>query len=388
MAHTPVPDSPSEAASPRSVTPAGDAFRGAEARRLLSQHLMDWHEQPVGDDEVTGAFGADSLPAFRFAQARLEGRVRKVTLEPAFCHSADVALRAADLGFSGVVVQAALLHDVLEDTSKTAAELARATDDLRERFGPNVSQAAVLLTNRYQLLFKALHGKLRPDLPFDTRSARAYRAALEVLRWELPAELADRYSAELQRLGRFLEHEADVTRGAYIVKRDKKFRLSTWLERQVYRVYVGELTTEAAAQAGQCLESPAVVALVVKLFDTTDNIRTSEISNRLSLYKLMNKAESLLDATLAALPDAGSDAAAVWQRTTIPALSRLLQLRLVDQLRARQHAIRQHFAETRFAGLVGFLTEQAARLSQKYSVPAERLVEIERLEDLQKRREA
>ncbi len=374
MAPVPTPHASGESASDHP-----DAFRGAESRRLLSQHLMDWHEQPVADEDVVASLGEEALPAFRFAQARLEGRVRKVTLEPAFCHSADVALRAADLGYSSVAVQAALLHDVLEDTSKTVPDLARATDDLRARFAPAVTEAVELLTNRYQLLFQALHPKVRPDLPFEPRSARAYRAALDVLRWELPAETADRYAFEFERLARFLDQEADVTKGAYIVKRDKKFRLATWLERQVYRVYVDDLATRAAAQVSPAGGGPAVVALQVKIFDATDNIRTSEISNRLALYKLMNKAESLLDATLRAF--GALDTQDLGAEATVPALARVLQLRLVDQLEARQRALRTHFAETRLEGLLGFLTEQAGRLAQKYGVPAERLSEIERLED-------
>ncbi len=344
---------------------------------------MDWHEQPVGDAAVLDSFGPDALPAFRYAQARLEGRVRKVTLEPAFCHSADVALRAADLGFPPAVVKAALLHDVIEDTSKTVAQLAQHTDEVRADFDPVVAAAAELLTNRHQVIFKALRGKLKPKLPFDQRSAKAYRAALEVLRWELPAELAQRYAPEIDRLARFLEDEADVTTGAYIVKRDKKFRLSTWLERQVYRVYVADLAQQAAAQVEQALEAPAVVALIVKLFDTTDNIRTSEISNRLALYKLMNKVEGLLDTAAATIgAERPADASPAWRRTQIPTLVRLLQLRLVDQVEARRRAVGQHFAETRFGGLVGFLGAQAERLAKKYAVPADRVGDIQALQDV------
>lgn len=351
---------------------ANDAFTGAERIRRLSEKLMNWYEQPVNDQEIIDVLGQEALEPFRFAQQRLEGRVRKVTLEPAFCHSADVALRAAELMLGAPAIRTALLHDVVEDCSKNPRELADALSELQARFEARVSTAVELLTNRYKVIFSAILPKLRSDLPFDARSGKAFAAALEVLRFELPSSLSLRFENELTALARFFAEKADYVSGAHIVKRDKKFTLAISLERQIYRVYVDDIVARAAAER-HTADSPGRLALLVKLLDIMDNIRTSEISNRLSLFKLMNKAEATLDSAHALLELDSEDELFVH-------LVRLLELRLVDQLDARCQAVAQHFAETRFAGLVGFLREHSSRLANKYAVGEDRLAQIVRLQ--------
>ncbi len=356
-----------------------DSFRGSERLLHLSQRLMDWYEEPVSDQDIVEALGATILPAFRFAQERLQGKVRKVTLESAFCHSADIAFRAAALGLPDGVIQAALLHDVVEDTSKTLAQAAVVLDEIAATFGAEVATTVSLLTNRFSIAFAAVAQKVRPDMPFAPESGRAFQAALEVLRWELPPALRERFAHEIASLARFLADEADFTYGAHIVKRDRKFTLAVALDRLVYRAYIQDLVRTAAEDGHRAPSGPAVAALVIKLLDAVDNIRTSEVSNRLSLFKLVNKSEYLADALgkhLRETPVPKEGLAAC-----IGPLARLVELRLVDQLDVRRRAVAENFSETRFAGLVIFLAEHTERLRCKYDVPAARDERIDELEE-------
>lgn len=389
-----------------------DQFLGGDKLLRLSQRLMDWYEAPITDAEVADALGEALVPAFRYAQERLAGKVRKVTLEPAFCHSADVAFRAFSLGYPPMTLMVCLLHDVVEEVCRSIAEVPAVLADLSTRFPEQVVSKVALLTNRFQLIFQEVAPKLRADLPFEPRTSRAFRGALEALRYELPVEVARRFRSELDRLAVFFEGDHNWPSGAKIAARDRSFRVAKYLGRKIYRVYVDDLAKRAAAATLETGAGEPVTALVVKLLDLTDNIRTSEVSNRLSLYKLVTKAETLLDTVQTAflepltersqqrLPsgEPSLDTAATrrpsstqaerdrpaWDlaaRTTVPELHRLVRLRLVDQLESRRRAIDQHFAETRFASLVDFLAQQTARLMEKYDVPEGRILEIRALEE-------
>jgi guanosine-3',5'-bis(diphosphate) 3'-pyrophosphohydrolase len=70
--------------------------------------------------------------AFRWAAECHEGQTRKASRTPYFQHVAAVALVLARAGFDEDVVIAGLLHDVVEDTSATLA-------DVTARFGSVVA---------------------------------------------------------------------------------------------------------------------------------------------------------------------------------------------------------------------------------------------------------
>ena len=70
--------------------------------------------------------------AFRFADAHHAGQTRRGSNLPYTAHLSAVALILARLGFDEPTLAAALLHDVVEDTSATLAEVAI-------EFGPQVA---------------------------------------------------------------------------------------------------------------------------------------------------------------------------------------------------------------------------------------------------------
>ena len=359
--------------------PVLDNFSGAEGLVRLSQRLMDWYDAPISDQEIADVLGEDLIPAFRYAQQKLDGKVRKVTLEPAFCHSADVAFRAVELGYPKVVVASCFLHDVVEDVCKSIEDMPAALNDLARTFSPEVLHAVSLVTNRYQLIFKRMVPKVDARVGMDSRGVQAYRAALDVVWYELPADTIALFEEDFQRLGVYLDTEIDLTEAIKIAKRDRKFTLGNFLERRLYDLYVDDLVAHAANTALQTEGHEQVTALIVKFMDLIDNVRTSEVSNRLSLYKLVSKAESVLDRVQTGFLDlVPGDLAA---RTTIPTVHRIVQVRLVDQFKLRRRAVADNFSETRFASLVHFLAEHANRLAEKYNVPKERVPVIGQLED-------
>lgn len=80
------------------------------------------------------------LKARAFAEKAHAGTFRMGTGEPYFEHVARVATTLAELGFHKYVVAAAYLHDVIEDTAYTEADLAK-------EFGSDVSRLVAEVTN-------------------------------------------------------------------------------------------------------------------------------------------------------------------------------------------------------------------------------------------------
>jgi (p)ppGpp synthase/HD superfamily hydrolase len=97
--------------------------------------------------------------ALAFATKAHEGMFRKWSGEPYIEHPKRVAVRLSALGFGPEVIAAAFLHDVVEDTATTGAELAAA-------FGPAVAALVAEVT--------------KPIVPGGNRAARkaAFRAHL------------------------------------------------------------------------------------------------------------------------------------------------------------------------------------------------------------------
>ena len=84
--------------------------------------------------------------AYRFAEEHHEGQVR-LSGEPFIEHPLAVARILADLGLDTTTLQAALLHDTVEDTAVTV-------DELEEGFGPEVARIVDGLTKLDQVPFR------------------------------------------------------------------------------------------------------------------------------------------------------------------------------------------------------------------------------------------
>ncbi|MBH24589.1 MAG: hypothetical protein CMH57_09085 [Myxococcales bacterium] len=358
--------------------PVLDRFKGDDAQVRLSTKLMEWDEAPVTDQEIADALGEGAVEAFRYTQKKLAGNVRKVTGEPALCHSADVAIRAASLGYGERVIQACLLHDVAEDSSSGFAQLPEAFDDIGKRFSTELADDVALLTNRYQLLFQAAAEKVSRDIEPSQRGMSAFRSALDVLYFESGPELCSTFGREFYGVAQFLEKELDLTEAQIAYKRNRKFSLTRHLERRLYATYIKDMARDATEKANG---APRVAStpLIVKCVDIIDNVRTSEVSNRSNLYRLVRKAETIIDCVQEDFLD--QIPGEVARLTTIGPLHRIVQIRFVDQIKLRRRAVADNFSETRFAGLVRFLVDEGNRLTAKYMIPANRIEEVELLEN-------
>ncbi len=357
--------------------PVLDRFTGAEALVRLSEKLMEWDEAPVTDGEIATALGAGMVQAFRYTQEKLVGNVRKVTGEPALCHSADVAIRALSLGYGKEVVQACLLHDVVEDTSSGFAQLPRALDEIGARFSAELAQDVALLTNRYQLLFQSVAQKVSIKIQPTPRGLEAFRAALDVLYYESDQALVDGFDREFAGVAELLEGNIDLAEATEACRRDSKFSFAKFLEERIYTLYVEDIVRDAAERVIDSGGRPPV-PLIVKAVDIIDNVRTSEVSNRSSLDKLVRKAETIIDSIQVGFIDKVPREIAI--PSTVTALHRVVQIRLVDQIKLRRRAVADNFSETRFVNLVRFLVQEGNRLSALYQIPQNRIEVTESLE--------
>jgi GTP pyrophosphokinase len=123
----PAADAPVPASRPRRG-PAGRRGRGD------NRPLPVLRRELVG--ALAGGLAADDLDAvgraFDFAVVAHEGQLR-ATGEPYVTHPIAAALMLAELGLDAQSIEAALLHDVPEDTEYSL-------NDVEERFGPEVAQ--------------------------------------------------------------------------------------------------------------------------------------------------------------------------------------------------------------------------------------------------------
>src|SRR6516165_457557 len=129
------------------LAPGGqpNGARGAEdgqeqaLRELLAPLLAEFEEhRPEGDTEVI-------VEAARMAQRAHEGQFRR-SGEPYITHPVAVATIVAELGLDEQTVAAALLHDAVEDTGLTLA-------DIREQFGDGVAGVVDGVTKLDRLQF-------------------------------------------------------------------------------------------------------------------------------------------------------------------------------------------------------------------------------------------
>lgn len=365
--------------SDTTAIPVLDRFTGDHALVILSEKLMEWDEAPVTDQEIADALGPGMVEAFRYTQQKLVGKVRKVTGEPSLCHSADVSIRASALGYGTEVIQACLLHDVAEDTSSNFTQLPGALAEIAQRFSPELAWDVSLLTNRYQLIFAAASQKVRPNIEPTRRGLDAYRAAIDVLRWESRPELVETFGLEFASIAELLEGDAvDLDEAALLRERDSKYTFAQYIQQPLYALYIDDIVRDAVYRVTESGGAPPV-PLVVKSVDIIDNVRTSEVSNKSALDRLVRKAETILDAVQAGFIDVVPPK--VGFPSTIPALHRTVQIRLVDQIKLRRRAVADNFSETRFANLVRFLVDEGNRLNAKYNIPRNRIEVTESLEN-------
>jgi GTP diphosphokinase / guanosine-3',5'-bis(diphosphate) 3'-diphosphatase len=110
--------------------------------------------------------------AYAFAEAAHRGQRRKDG-RAFIAHPVHVARLLASRGYDEEVLAAALLHDVVEDTSVTLAEV-------RGRFGPRVAELVACVTENPALPLRERKRAYRDRLRRASQAARAICAADKV----------------------------------------------------------------------------------------------------------------------------------------------------------------------------------------------------------------
>src|SRR6188474_182295 len=131
---------PEVAPSPPSSEPAAPAKGGTGGRVAravqapFTRRALNAAERQVEEEILRHFPQADVAPvrtAYEFA-VEAHGEQRRVSGEPYVSHPLAVARILAELGLDPVAIQAALLHDIPEDTDYSL-------DDVEQRFGPEVA---------------------------------------------------------------------------------------------------------------------------------------------------------------------------------------------------------------------------------------------------------
>ena len=365
----PVPEPPPDNLDPSNK----DVFSGAEQVRRFSAQLAVGMGEDVNDEDIASVLGARAVKAFRYSLESLRGFVRRTTGEPAFCHSADIALRAVDLLYPDSVIEVALLHDTVEDRSKTLADCARRLAELEQLFGAQSARDVRHSTNSYSMILRGLEGKVPHNLPFEPSSKEVLREAIVAQQRELSPELQEMFAHEYSKLVDYFLPGVELAGGARKARVDRKYTVISELRLQSYRLFVEDIHDDARADDGFHDDT-----LVVKTLDLVDNLRTSEVANFGSLERILVKVETFLDCTFFLHDYVRAHPRAV---TTFIELYDYLKYSLVEQLMERKRAL-VFLADTRFAFLADYLMREVSRLQDKYKVVRPPVPELARLRDV------
>jgi hypothetical protein len=271
-------------------------------------------------------------------------------------------------------VTACLLHDTVEDRSRTLVDAARHLDDVEGRFGAEVARDVRVLTNRYTLVIEPAGRHIPRDLPFAEASVRQLRNGLELAWSDLPAEVRARFDYEFHQAFHWFLPRVDVGAGERVARVDRGYTVLHEVLLQAYHLFIEEIADDARSRGGENVESFHDTCLTSKSLDFVDNLRTTEVASWTALERISLKTEIFLDGTFF-LHDVAYQQNV---RTTFPMLYDYVKLHLIEQLAERRSALAQ-LVDTRFGYLAEYLVHQIARLQRKYKVGESRLEDLARL---------
>lgn len=351
-----------------------DRFPG---RSVLSDKLLRASGPSDFAGDVVQELGQEALEAFCYAQSCFEGTLRE-SGEPAICHTADVAIRVCDLSLPSCYVVSALLHDCVEDTSDTPADLVDGLNEIGERFGDEIRKDVRLLTNRYSIVVRHALRSLAAQgvkLGLNDESLNRLGAEIRMQRRLQPVEIQDALGHEYSKLASSLPG-MDLGAALEINRYNRRYNLTTEVGLQVYGLFVDDMVDDSKERRTQGNRKAFYDGvLAVKSMDAIDNLRTSAATEKLKLEKILRKTQMILDKSYhlheylrsCAEPDG-----------LFPLTYEMLKYTMVEQMIERKRAL-QNLADTRFSPLSEFMVEQISRLEAKYKIdksPPDRLREM------------
>jgi (p)ppGpp synthase/HD superfamily hydrolase len=345
-------------------------------RSVLSDKLLRDSLPADYENEVRAELGEQALPAFRHALECFQGQLR-ASGEPAICHTADVAIRAADLALPPSYIITALLHDSVEDTSDNPAEMVEGLADIGKKFGDTIRADVRLLTNRYNLIVRHAMKSLAARsvrLSLSEESLSRVAAEIRVLRRVQPPETQEELSHEYTRLARVMP-SMDISKALEISRFNRKYNLDTEISLQLYGLFIDDMVDDFKQRNSKNGPGFYDAVLVVKFMDAIDNLRTSAATERLKLEKILQKSQMILDKSFHLHEYLYQNNL---QNRLFPLAYEMLKYTMVEQMIERKQAL-QNLADTRFSPLSEFMVSQISSLETKYKIerpPPERLREI------------
>ncbi len=248
MAISPVPSKRSASAATEPSSPSTE--KRLERRRIgapvgFTPRALDAAERRLERELLIHHPNADTTrieAAYRFASEAHEGQ-KRASGEPYVSHPVAVAHLLAELGLDPIAVQAALLHDIPEDTDFSL-------DDLEERFGPEVAKLVDGVTKLSKFGSARTHEEQQAE-----NIRKMFLAMAEDIRVIL-IKLADRLH-NMRTLGALpLEKQQRIARQTSEIYAPLAERLGIWqikweledlafktLEAEAYRSLAGQLET-------------------------------------------------------------------------------------------------------------------------------------------------
>jgi hypothetical protein len=292
--------------SPLEDSAIRDRLSDREKRDILESQKssMYWLEyvvlnlrQSPTNKEISDTYGSESIKAYRVAERTFQGTWRGCG-NPTIAHTQDTAYRLKlSVGKNKRYMQAALLHDVVEDKSKSFREIEDGLERIVTDFGEEVAEDVDALTNKYSVLAKAIEKRTKLSKDDDIMRVKGkIHETLDQIEEETKRE------GLYQKYGRYIQEFRLMIRGTQkehwsnIRDRFHMFTLYDFLKFRSYDLYLEEIkkqTLERATKSDPYYDVP----LLVKLSDSIDNIRTTNPFDKRRFDKLVVKTESRIRLT-------------------------------------------------------------------------------------------
>ena len=209
-----------------------------------------------------------------------------------------IALKGED--YLKIAACAAILHDLLEDSSKSAAQIEERLAELEKKltqiggaeFAQQVCKFVYLLTNKYDRVQKMAQRQVANG----SSPIKSVEGALRAVRKELVADglqsyvkMADELLSDVEKMDAMADSLPSRLHGSYGSRMGSTKRLFDWLSFKAYAHYSRDLLYA-------CIENfssheTSDIPLLVKWLDGKDNIATMNFSNREKILRALAKAE-------------------------------------------------------------------------------------------------
>src|SRR3989344_3651598 len=266
--------------------------------------LGEWKEP--SDESIAAALGKDTLEFFHYSFYMLGRKKRKDCDHLAIAHSYDVALRVKNFmeqyGFheeqTRKAVRMALLHDVLEDSCSSLDDLLYMHIDLYHRFGEDVADDILLMTDHYPVMINELSENSLSEIGTKKKvdfekilqeSGDNLRRMTETIKQHnLNDVLTENYIESLITSLEAIDH-LRLKKPEYVTRDDFKD-----VKLNMYKLYTGNIISVSHGLLKDG-DPSFLVPLIVKAMDGIDNARTIPVSKEYEADMVIRKTEMKID---------------------------------------------------------------------------------------------